>query len=437
MVRPDPKRYIRRGGIGSAAVKRRRTGGTSNGPSNAPFDRWFRYPAGFSQRTLKSALQAASLRPGDLLVDPFVGAASGYREGVARGVRYAGLEVHPEIAELAQLKMSAFPRPQRIVEDAKLVSGETCLADATGETELVSRSFDCHVLQKLVGIRNELQAHPWQPTSRYLKWCLLGALRDCANVQVRWPYQRPRVARRPRISQPERAFLRRAEWMAEDLHHASDSGSQVLQGDARRLDDWKRVLGRRPADAIVTSPPYLNNFDYADATRLELYFWGVARTWSEMVTRVRADMLTATTQQARKAAAEESMERLGAVVPHTAAVVGALTSKLQKERSRRARGKEYDRVIGPYFEGMSRVLTIARRCSRPQARVVLVVGDSAPYGVHVDTPAILAALALELGFELLKLEEIRQRGTRWPLNGTRHQRLLTEQLVVLTTPSIQ
>ena len=333
--------------------------------------------------------------------------------------------------------MSTLPRPQRIVDDAKLVSQETRQADTTRETELVSRSFDRHVLQKLVGIRNELQTRPRKGTGRYLKWCLLGALRDCANVQVRWPYQRPRVARRPRIAHPDRAFLRRAEWMAEDLQHATNPVARVLQGDARRLDHWKRVLGGRTADAIVTSPPYLNNFDYADATRLELYFWGIARTWSEMVTRVRADMLTATTQQARKAAAEESMYRLARMAPHTASTLGAIIDKLQRERTLRVRGKEYDRVIGPYFEGMSRVFKNARRCSRPQARVVIVIGDSAPYGIHVNTPAILAALALELGFQLVGLEEIRQRGTRWLQNGTRHERLLSEQLLVLETPSTQ
>ena len=410
-------------------------GGAPNGPRNVPFDRWFRYPAGFSPTALGAALQAVAVRPGDLLIDPFVGAATGWRAGVEQGYRYAGIEVHPEIAELAQLKMQPFSTPARIVEDAQRVARDIAKADISRETDLVARSFDEDSLSELVSIRDQLKAHPRRATTRYLKWSLLGALRDCARVQVRWPYQRPAIRRKPRIAKPERAFLRRAAWMAADLSESSpDSTSTVLRGDARRLGDWVRVLGDEPADAVVTSPPYLNNFDYADATRLELYFWGVARTWSEMVERVRAGMLTASTQQARSAAASESMARVAATAPHTASVLKSLTSQLQAERRRRPRGKEYDRVIGPYFEGMSRVLLNARKCVRPGARIALVVGDSAPYGVYVDTPELLAQLAQELDLKLVDVSTIRHRGARWVNNGVRHQHALTERLVVLCSP---
>ncbi len=411
------------------------SGGASNGPRQVPFDRWFRYPAGFSPTALGAALQAVAARPGDLLIDPFVGAATGWRAGAEQGYRYAGIEVHPEIAELAQLKTQAFAKPERIVDDAQRVACDILEADISRETDLVARSFDEDSLRELVSIRDQLKAHPRRATTRYLKWSLLGALRDCASVQVRWPYQRPAVRRKPRIAQPVRAFLRRAEWMAADLRESSrESGSIVLRGDARRLGDWVRVLGDEPADAVVTSPPYLNNFDYADATRLELYFWGVARTWSEMVERVRAGMLTASTQQARSAAASESMARVAAIAPHTGSVLESLSSRLEAERRRRPRGKEYDRVIGPYFEGMSRVLVNMRKCVRPGARIALVVGDSAPYGVYIDTPGLLAQLAQELGLRPVNVSTIRHRGARWVNNGVRHQHALSERLVVLCSP---
>ena len=417
-------------------MERQQRGGAANGPRHAPFDRWFRYPAGYSPLALEAAMEAACLQAGDLVVDPFAGAATGWRAGVARGYRYAGLEGHPEIAELAQLKMRHFPQPERIVRDAKRLVLDIGVADISGETELVTRSFERDSLLKLVGIRNQLQARPRGGTSRYLKWCLLGALRDCATVQVRWPYQRPSVRRQPRIADPVRAFLRRAEWMTTDLSETADCArSTVLRGDARRPGDWARMLRGESASAVITSPPYLNNFDYADATRLELYFWGVATNWSEMVSRVRADMLTATTQQARKRQAAKAMARLGRLAPETASVLKSVVARLEAERTRRARGKEYDRVIGAYFEGMSRVLLNVRECARPGARIVFVVGDSAPYGVHIDTPTLIAQLGQELGLRILELKTIRHRGARWLSNGVRHQHPLAERLFVLLRPS--
>ena len=416
-------------------VGTKHSGGAANGPQRVPFDRWFRYPAGYSPHALEVAMGAACLQAGDLLVDPFAGAATGWRAGAARGYRYAGLEAHPEIAELAQIKLAHIARPQQIVEQAERLVRNIVAVDISEETDLVRRSFERGSLQKLVSLRNQLKPRSRQVTGAYLKWCLLGALRDCATVQVRWPYQRPSVERQPRIADPVHAFLRRAKWMASDLHAATSRvKSTVLQGDARSSEDWARMLAGESANAIVTSPPYLNNFDYADATRLELYFWGVATTWSEMVMSVRREMLTASTQQTRKDLAIQSIVRLRARAPHTASIIEPLTERLAAERFRRTRGKEYDRVIGPYFDGMSVVLANVREFTKSGARVVMVVGDSAPYGVHIDTPMLLGELGQELDLELLESQLIRRRGTRWMSNGIRHQHPLAERLLVLRRP---
>src|SRR5688572_26794222 len=79
--------------------------GAPNGVSaRRPFDRWFRYPAGFSPSTLSTALDAVGLADGDVLVDPFAGSASAGSQVIARGATFLGIEAHPLIAELAQLK---------------------------------------------------------------------------------------------------------------------------------------------------------------------------------------------------------------------------------------------------------------------------------------------------------------------------------------------
>jgi len=37
----------------------------------------------------------------------------------------------------------------------------------------------------------------------------------------------------------------------------------------------------------ITSPPYANNYDYADATRLEMTFWGDINGWADLQDNVR------------------------------------------------------------------------------------------------------------------------------------------------------
>src|SRR5260370_10722154 len=78
-----------------------------NGPSRKrPFDRWFRYPAGFAPETLDRCFEAARIRRGELLVDPFAGVATTATSGIAHGVRFRGIEVHPLIADVGSLKLT-------------------------------------------------------------------------------------------------------------------------------------------------------------------------------------------------------------------------------------------------------------------------------------------------------------------------------------------
>ncbi|MFE1296343.1 hypothetical protein [Streptomyces sp. NPDC058731] len=193
--------------------------------------------------------------------------------------------------------------------------------------------------------------------------------------------------------------------------------------------NWSE-LGHGTAHGCVTSPPYLNNFDYADATRLELYFWGDVTSWSQMCAEVRSDMLTATTQQSSVGAASDARTLL-----QTYGTVGAeiseIADRLQKERGNRSRGKEYDRVVPDYFVAIARIMENLATVLASGAPAVLLVGDSAPYGVYVDTPGLIAKLAKFQGFTLEEDVILRHRGQRWASNATRHNVQLAERLVLL------
>lgn len=410
--------------------------GAPNGPRTAAFDRWFRYPAGFGRDTLDACFAAIDARRGALVVDPFAGVSTAGITACARGFTFVGIEAHPLIAELAALKFVRQSDPAGLLRRACALVDEAPLGDTTAEHPLIARSFIPDTLEQLVGLRERIQAFTDDPWGRHLKWCLLGALRECAAVKVGWPYQRPGVARVPRLAAPLRAFARRAAWMAEDLNGAPITPTaSIYPGDARAAETWCAALEGRRAEAVVTSPPYLNNFDYADATRLELYFWGVARSWNEMIAQVRDGMVIASTQQTRRAIAWAAADTFAAACPRTARTVADLTACLASERAARPRGKEYDQLLPSYFADLVRVLTHIREHTTAGAPVALVLGDSAPYGVHVDTPALLAAAAQEIGFTCIAVRPLRCRGSRWRANGVRHAVALTEQLVLLHAPS--
>ncbi len=394
-----------------------------------PFDRWFRYPAGFNQAVLDECFNALDLRPGAIVADPFAGAATVGTASLARRFEFRGIEAHPLIARLGALKMTTGPASD--FNSAAQAVCEPLEVDLTNEHSLVRKCFEPSVLSTLVGIRERLnQGHglDWTP---WLTWALLATLRDVASVAVGWPYLRPSRARIAPHKDPLTRFRQRFAEMVEDLDAAktwTTSGS-VTHGDSRDPRTWQAALSRRSAAGSISSPPYLNNFDYADATRLELFFLREASSWRELCDRFRNNMLIATTQQTSRAQATADLTRIQ-TWPGVGERLSELSSLLTAERSTRPRGKEYDAAFAGYFVGIADVLEHLFKASKSGAKAAWVIGDSAPYGIFVDTPALIGEIANNAGFTVLRDVPLRTRGQRWRTNGSRHQVELTERLLV-------
>jgi hypothetical protein len=431
--------------------------GRSHGTSRtAAFDRWFRYPAGFARDAVMDLFDRAGVVPGQTVVDPFAGAGIVGTVAAAKGLRFYGIEAHPLVAELAGLKLTPppggalalFETAKEVTYKAKSILSTIDDKKLDREAELVRRSFTNEALRELIAIRQAISFT--EPEGLWMKWALLGTLRDVACVSVGWPYQRPNRQRQPLFKKVFTRFNQRVAWMAEDIHqiaagslasgdsysnpseHSANMNHRVVCGDSRQSDSWSHLGELAPV--CVSSPPYLNNFDYADATRLELYFLGEVTTWSAMCKSVRANMLIATTQQTKVMQAQDAWDALKetGVVYNSLREIG---NQLGEQRSKRPRGKEYDLVLPSYFIGLAEVLRNLSTSLSEGGKCYWIVGDSAPYGVYINTPDLIALLGEQFGFQSVDDITIRRRGARWASNGTRHQVPLAERLVIMRRTS--
>jgi hypothetical protein len=183
------------------------------------------------------------------------------------------------------------------------------------------------------------------------------------------------------------------------IQHTSESMPEVPDGSA---------------SIVVTSPPYLNNFDYAEMTRMLLYFWGIAASWGEISERVRKHLIVNTTT-AVKGHKHRQLEYRSHLPGDLLVKLDPLVSDLKRLKNQRAGKKEYDHLIYPYFCQMLSVLRECRRCLKGGSRIHLMVADAALYGVHISTPQFLAELMASIGFTNVCCDQVRKRGHRWVL----------------------
>jgi hypothetical protein len=204
-------------------------------------------------------------------------------------------------------------------------------------------------------------------------------------------------------------FAHQIAMMVEDVRDRPLASARLMRGDAREC----RGLTPRSIDLVLTSPPYPSNYDYADATRLEQTFLGEIDGWGGLhaISRrflVRACSQHATTERLRLSdlLADELLEPIR---PSVARVC----EQLDELRGVRRGKKAYHTMVAAYFADMARVWKALAAAVRPEGHALFVIGDSAPYGVHVPVEDWMRALADAAGFSFVSFREVRKRNVKW------------------------
>jgi hypothetical protein len=193
------------------------------------------------------------------------------------------------------------------------------------------------------------------------------------------------------------------------LEHAITVNSNVYNDDARNIksipDNW--------GDIIITSPPYANNYDYADATRLEMSFWGDIEGWKDLQNFVRQKLVRACTQHVPNMGktVDEYLnnERLSPIINE----ISDVYEMLGRIRLDKGGKKNYHFMIVSYFMDMANIFYQLKRVTNDNALLCFVIGDSAPYGVYVAVDEWLGRLAIGAGFNNFNFEKLRDRNIKW------------------------
>ena len=120
------------------------------------------------------------------------------------------------------------------------------------------------------------------------------------------------------------------------------------------------------------------------------------------------------------------------MAPHVYQTVQDAVLELAERRLHKGGKKDYDLMAALYFNDMLQVLKETYRVIMPGGHFCLVLGDSAPYGVHIPTDDLIGKLGLGLGFTTYDYFQLRERGGKWKDNPQRHNIPLREGVVILT-----
>lgn len=407
----------------AAALKHARFNGRSGAfgdNMSLPVHRWYRYSAGFSADWVRSLIRERCLNTSTASVlDPFAGVGTTLLACEAEGVQSWGFETHPFIHRVATAKLRGIHADISIVRDtfhrflSRLPKVEPDLPQVM--PVLLSKCYTPESLGTLFAMRDLFHAEFDNKTpENELIWLTLTAiLRTCSGAgTAQWQYVLPKKSK-SNVQAPVAAFQVKAASVLQDIEHAQRNAwtkrGAVLLTDARAPENCAQIK----VDAVVTSPPYPNNYDYADATRLEMTFWGEINGWGDLQGAVRQHLIRSCSQHA---AADKLVLDEVLAEPVLAPIRADLTTACQtlaEVRETKGGRKNYHTMAAAYFRDLGLVFKALRPVCHTNGFLCFVIGDSAPYGVYLDVDAWLGELAVAAGFKSYSFEKIRDRNVKW------------------------
>lgn len=376
-----------------------------------PVHRWFRYSAGFSAGW---AAQVIREHNATRVLDPFSGSGTTIISAEEVGAVGVGVDVHPFVSRVAKAKLAWRSDPEVLLQRARAVLREakTERNVVLPKSPLIAKCFPQEgPLLDLLRIRDAVERLRQGDRYDELLWLgMVSIIRACSPAgTAQWQYVLPNNTK-AKVAEPLSAFESRIELFAEDMRAMhplvqTPQGS-IIQADARTLDGvddgW--------AELVVTSPPYANNFDYADATRLEQSFLGEIDGWGDLKPLRRSLMKSATQHMGGWDPSEALDSPL--LEPIRSEIV-QIFNELNTVRATKGGNKAYHLMVLGYFFDSAKIWQAIRRASAPGVRVCYVVGDSAPYGVHVPVEKWLGELAMNSGFKSWTFDKVRDRNIKW------------------------
>jgi DNA modification methylase len=377
-----------------------------------PRHRWYDFKEGFSEDLLRLALDdvTTTSRRRPKALDPFLGSGTTLVACGRWGAQGTGIEVNPFLAFAAGAKViSAGSHPRtldaaarRVVaaiewETPSALEGYSTFSKRSGATKWL---FNRSVLRGYEAARR-LVATSRSQYAPAMRLSLIASLMDCCNAKQDGKclrYRKDWQKRGFNSNDLAIALKSRMANVSQDLfdHPFNGRNMRIIEGDSRTH------LPKIPSgsvDVVVTSPPYLNSFDYSDVYRPELFAGGFVSANSDL-RRIRLRTIRSHVQVAWQPSKR----------PSPSLLIDPITAEL---RRRELWNHRLPLMVENYFIDLSDILQELHRIVRKGGAAWLVVSTSAYAGIEIPVDLILADIAGHVGWsvkEVFVLRNLRASG---------------------------
>ena len=399
---------------------------------NLPRHRWYYFKEGFSPLLVDTAIKKNNIEEKDLIIDVFSGSGTVPLVSSTANIESIGFEVNPFMAFVAEAKLSNIKystfdsyldKVLKGIKEGEVSSLEnysTFSNNGNNEKWL----FNTSVLRGFEGGWNTTKKIPNEARKLY-RLALVSAtmmnsnaVKDGKCLRYKKNWQELSYSRKSLIDN----FKENCELISEDLKSTQiPKVATILKGDVRETLKTTKI---KKFKLCVTSPPYLNSFDYSDIYRPELFLCKFV-TNNNNLGKLRLNTL-------------RSHMQINWDLPKKSKF-GSVYQNCFNELFKRKEllwNNKIPIMIQAYFEDMEKLLIQLKKKAEKKAQLWIIVSTSAYAGVEIPVDLIIADIGTMIGWDLEGINTIRHmrnstQNAQKYLDGIGMRKNKRESLIIL------
>lgn len=409
---------------------------------------WLKYKEGFSADLVGQLLDDMEAKPGDLVMDPFMGSGTTALVCQMRGINSIGFDIMPISAVAIKAKANVMDyKPEEIkrliaeVKDLRLPGGYDGFTPYVTITDTAYPIFNGQFIQYsyewirnanfndvvknlfTLAVLNSLERCSYTTKSgQYLSW-------DCRSDKVK----KANITRKERgkkilskkyvreeILNIQDTIIEELEHILLDIEVIQKQGGKGVTSD---IDYREKSVLYELAElengclkGVITSPPYCNRYDYTRIYALELVYLG---TTEEGIKKMRQDLLSCTVESKTKMDAlrkyylsigqESRFQEIYDIIQSNEAFNEIKRAMDKRKDNGDLNNKGVIRMIEGYFTELAFVYAELYRLCKPGA-LVAFVNDNVRYGGEIIPVDFLSTnFAEQFGFKAEKVYCLKQQ----------------------------
>jgi DNA modification methylase len=369
---------------------------------------FFKYPCKFIPHIPRWAIKRYLDNNKNALLDPFCGSGTSLVEGVLHNKTCYGVEIDPFSTLLTKVKTTPFTKNEimELRRIAEVLRNKLKNQDGPGlvpDILNIEKWFSARTINALGRLKEGIDnvTEKSGKHKRFLYIVLASIIRKVSNADNQSP--KPYVSTRFKKDGLDaiETFFQHYEKFTDRIEEFSSSKSlgkaQIVGDDARNIN--KKIKGK--IQLAVTSPPYINAFDYVRSLKLE-NLWLAMTDYDELL-KLRPKFL-----------GTENISIINKDLPKPDhAALQRIVKKIYKVDKKRAW------VVHNFFQDMETNISEVYEILKKGGCYTIVIGESKIRGTRIPTYQILADIARRKGFKLDNMfsYEIKNRYLRFPRQG--------------------